>query len=270
MGRKMSSRRYLGALRRRLFTSSPCSMKQKILPLLWKLKEHRFTVDNITFPITCVRGSLDYGNNEGIDRDGRYEAAMSNKFIDCLKKLKKDSVFIDVGGGIGYYSILASQILLPRNIHVFEPQIFEWTLFQLNNKKYCHGEIKVNRLYIGDKSKKDVITLDEYCLNNRVVPSIIKMDIEGGEYYAIDGMLKVLAKYSPILLIEFHERLLRENFGVDATQAKDAINKIKKTSYKIQYNGHHYFANTHEGTPQKEWADRPGNNVNYALFCSPV
>ena len=95
------------------------------------------------------------------------------------------------------------------------------------------------------------------------------MDIERYEYYAINGMLKVLAEYSPILLIEFHERLLRENFGVNAHQARDAIHKIERIGYRIHYNGHHYFANTHEGIPQMDWIDRPPNNVNYALFCHP-
>ena len=41
------------------------------------------------------------------------------------------------------------------------------------------------------------------------------MDIEGGEYYAINGMLKVLAQSRPVLFIEFHERILRESFRVN-------------------------------------------------------
>jgi hypothetical protein len=266
----MNRARYLRVLQGSIFVCVPFPLKPVMLPLVFRLEEASFTVDGSTFAITCVRGSFAREADPAIDSNGMYEAAMSSKFTDCLKKLKGNSAFIDVGGGTGYYSILASQLLPPRNIHAFEPEILAWNLFQLNNRKYCQGDIRANRQYIGNKNGKDMITLDEYCLRNGVTPGLVKMDIEGYEYYAIDGMLEVLKRYSPMLLIEFHERLLRENFLVDAGQVREAIAKIEKMGYAVQYNGHHYYANTHQGIPQEDWTDKPTNNVNYAMFCYPV
>lgn len=181
----------LRVLLRWTFTLIPFCVRLKVLAFVYKPEERHFITDDIAFSIQCVRGGFDYGKNSGVHRNGRYEEAMSKKFIDCLKKLnRKESVFIDIGAGIGYYSILASQILRPQNIHAFEPDIIEQALFQVNNNRYCNGAIKVNRLYIASETKKNTITLDEYCANNHVAPDIIKMDIEGMEYYAIDGWFR--------------------------------------------------------------------------------
>lgn len=242
-------------------------MKVLVLKLLHGLEERRFTVSGTTFAITCTRGSLDRGKDAGIDKDGRYEAVMSERFADCLKKLKPDGFLIDIGSGIGYYSILASLWFSPANIHAFEPEATSYSLLQLNNRKYCQGRIKLNRVYIGGEVTKNMVTLDKYCQDNWVVPNIIKMDIEGYEYYAVDGMLETLGNHHPVLLIEFHERLMRENLGISAKNAQETISKLEKLGYRIQYNGHHYFANTHDGVPQLEWTDHPSNNINYAMFC---
>lgn len=255
--------------RARVFTLLPDSTKVKILPLIYKLEEKNFSIGDIDSTITIVSGSFDYKVNSGVDKNGQYEAAMCEKLVETLRVLGGKS-FIDVGGGAGYYSILASHIIPPENIHAFEPDIIQYASFQLNNRKYCRGNVKANRLFVGNRVNKNMTTLDEYCLGNGLSPGLIKMDIEGWEYFAIDGMLKILAAYHPFIMIEFHERKLRQLFGVDATSAKNAINKIEKLGYRIQYNGHHYFANRHGGVPSREWVGKPPNDVNYAIFCSPI
>lgn len=257
-------------LRNLIFNMVPVSVKPRILSILWRLKEYCCSVGGIKFKVTCPDGTLEYGKGEDIDRDGVYEAAMSYKLIDCLAKVKNSDTFIDIGGGYGYYSILASQFVSPDNIHVFEPDYFYAALCEINNNRYCQGRMNLNRLFIGNEVKSNMITLDAYCMGNSIVPNIIKMDIEGWEFYAIDGMLNMLSKYHPVLFIELHERLINRDFRISAAKARDVVEKIERTGYKILYNGHHYFSNTHDGISQKEWTDEPTNNVNYALFCSPL
>lgn len=48
------------------------------------------------------------------------------------------------------------------------------------------------------------IKLDDYCNIHHVVPNFIKIDIEGAEYVAVDGMSNLLKKHLPILQIEVH------------------------------------------------------------------
>ncbi|ACB49728.1 unknown [Crocosphaera subtropica ATCC 51142] len=49
-----------------------------------------------------------------------------------------------------------------------------------------------------------VITLDEYIAKNAIEPSAIKMDIEGFEFYALQGGKQTLEKYLPYLCIDIH------------------------------------------------------------------
>jgi FkbM family methyltransferase len=49
-----------------------------------------------------------------------------------------------------------------------------------------------------------VITLDEYVIENSIEPSAIKMDIEGFEFYALQGGKQTLEKYLPYLCIDIH------------------------------------------------------------------
>ncbi len=49
-----------------------------------------------------------------------------------------------------------------------------------------------------------VITLDQYVTENSLEPSAIKMDIEGFEFYALQGAKQTLKKYLPYLCIDIH------------------------------------------------------------------
>lgn len=250
----------INRLVRKVVTDIPFMANQLLLSPI--LKEAEFHIDGISFPlmfpffdsaaITFVRSNLNY-----------YETAMSRKFIQCLQK---DNIFIDVGAGYGYYSMLAAKILKsPGNIHAFEPTNWVATIFQINNRRCCNGQIVFNKLYVGNKIDNNSITLDRYCFEKNLSPQVIKVDIEGAEYMAIDGMERILEEDSPALLIELHERILRERYHLDA---HDIIDKIKSKGYRILYNGHHYHMNLY-GKISYKWTESPPNNVNYALFCYP-
>ncbi len=254
-------------LKRQSFALLPDPVRLKLLPLILELEEVELRAEVLKFAFTCVRGSLKYGNDAAVDRFGLYESAMTDKLVEIINK---DTIFLDVGAGAGIYSVLAAKILSPQNVHAFEPDRLSGVFFRLNNEKYYKGNIRLIKRYVGDKVTRNMITLDEYCSLYNVRPTLIKMDIEGWEYYALRGMERIFWDYSPILLIEFHERILRERFAIGSDRAKDVIRRIESAGYKVLYNGHHYYANTHGGVPEKEWYDRPPNDVNYALFCCPI
>jgi FkbM family methyltransferase len=49
------------------------------------------------------------------------------------------------------------------------------------------------------------LSLDEFCYGSgNPSPQVIKMDIEGGEVLAVNGMLRLLAEARPLLLVELH------------------------------------------------------------------
>jgi FkbM family methyltransferase len=50
----------------------------------------------------------------------------------------------------------------------------------------------------------DVTTLDSFCDSNKIVPSLVKVDIEGFELHAIRGARKTLRDHAPVLVVELH------------------------------------------------------------------
>ena len=115
----------------------------------------------------------------------------------------------------------------------------------LNKKKYSH-KINVDRL-------------DNVLLKKKIKSiSVIKIDIEGSEKFAILGMKNILKKHSPILMIEIDNKLnsstnleeLLKNYGyVHSYEIKkkfshpisfffnyyklEKINKIQKKYYSV-------------------------------------
>lgn len=146
--------------------------------------------------------------------------------------LKKDSVFLDIGGNIGLYSLIASKTIQNEGkIYSFEP-------FSINNKRF-HANIQLNqitniqleKLAVGDtngnihlyyneaesnlgmvstkqvdkaiQEEVQIVSIDNYLrINNIDAVDFIKIDVEGFEYAVLQGMENTLTQFHPPILIE--------------------------------------------------------------------
>lgn len=174
--------------------------------------------------------------------------------------LPEDAVFFDVGANIGFFSIFAGVIRSKINVHAFEldsdliKTVRENTI--LNDISH---KVEVNlcaisnndaeMLYFSPRQAENVstnmiskeksdqylgysipsVTLDRYS-NDKNLNSIdvIKMDIEGAEIYAIDGMVDILEKFSPVVIMEIHPKQIKE-FGLSE---KHIFNIMRQQGYK--------------------------------------
>jgi len=71
--------------------------------------------------------------------------------------------------------------------------------------KGSHSKLHDSELPEGfEKIFVKVKTLDAFVKENRIIPDIIKVDIEGAEHNFLLGGLETLRKYKPVLYIEIH------------------------------------------------------------------
>lgn len=155
--------------------------------------------------------------------------------------LQPGDIFLDVGANVGYYTLVASQIVGPDGqVHAFEPiaqntAALRETITQNNISNILVNEVAVGatpgslQLYVGDReignsgwasivsSQKrtkgltvEKISLDRYLQAREITQvQLVKLDIEGSELQALQGMESLLSgPDAPSLLCEVNPYLL--------------------------------------------------------------
>jgi FkbM family methyltransferase len=153
------------------------------------------------------------------------------------KALSRESVFLDIGGGIGNYSMCAGRVV-NGPIHIFEPleENVQTIRTNLQNNK-LESKVKLNCVALssaegyGHMARPDdrdvfgsklesvatkpsegsvaVTTIDAYCAKNTIqYVDVIKMDVEGHEHEVIEGAKRLIdEKRVGVLILETDHRL---------------------------------------------------------------
>jgi FkbM family methyltransferase len=151
------------------------------------------------------------------------------KFL--IKTFKDDDIFYDIGANYGFYTLLAQEFITKGEIHAFEPNPKIFKLLRENSRLDIYKNTFLNEMALSDKIgeaeffeisrqsggsslikhqhvlkykiiKVRTTTLDDY-ISNHKPPTIMKIDVEGGEYLVLKGGLELLKKYSPMIIMEF-------------------------------------------------------------------
>jgi FkbM family methyltransferase len=170
---------------------------------------------------------------------GKYE---ENETLLWEKLVKKSSVILDIGANVGYFSLLASKINPKSSIFSFEPIKHTFDRLSYNVKQNNFQNIKLFNCAISDENRIlsinvgnennwgmssvnnheftsgkieniNAISIDNFVKEEKIQRvDLIKLDIEGAEYMALEGMKNTLDNYSPDILIEIlDEHLLKQN-----------------------------------------------------------
>ena len=170
------------------------------------------------------------------------------------RHIREGSVFLDVGANLGYYSILAATLCGPGGrVHAFEPQRLlarhlrasiernafgdrvylneaavgadhggSATLFYAQDDETFIGIPSLFRhpwLEGGQEVAVPVISLDEYVRQHGLSRvDVIKIDVEGAEMLALEGMRELLKRGHPrfILLEAWGDTLHFDSFAAGA------------------------------------------------------
>ncbi len=192
--------------------------------------------------------------------------------------ITKGMKVVDVGAQIGYYSLLFSKWigktgkvfcfepdpdnyrLLKRNIEANQARNIipiqkaisnyngKTILFQSNDNK---GDHRIIDFYVFDKDNKrkkfevECITLDSVFATEQKL-DFIKMDIQGAEMLAFDGMTELLHRNSSIsLLIEFWPFAI-EKSGYSPTELIERIHQFEFDIFFFENDKKQPFPNDHQ------------------------
>ncbi|GEM_PF-6823228 len=236
-----------------------------------KLAEHLVPIADTRITLFAPKKVVEIYNNDtreghltGVDKEGRYEHAFAMKFRDAIHP---NTILFDVGAHYGLYSILAFQIMKPAKpgqIVSFEPHPFNSWVLRRNNRVYCKSYLTIKNRKIGDNTQKKFFSLDTYYKKTGIAPTLVKMDIEGFEYFAIQGMERICKEIMPVIFVEFHVRLMRNLFHVDPEKI---IKLLESWNYRLRYNGHHWYTVQHTGEVDSNWHEAPPNDINFGIWA---
>lgn len=208
---------------------------------------------------------------------GNYEPT-AQVMVDHL--LGPGSVFYDVGGGIGLYSLLAAR--KGASVFVFEPHPANASAIARHAKlNGCEGSIRILAMAVSSKTgpltmalvnrdsqmvpldtrgsskklKREVLgtTLDDFA-HFHPAPTLVKVDVEGAETDVLKGAAELFGRVRPKLICEVHS----------AENAERVVRWLRDKGYSVRWLegvGHerHIFAEPdstsrhepHEADPHK-------------------
>ncbi len=174
------------------------------------------------------------------------------------KIIKKGDVVVDVGANIGYYTLLFAKLVGQNGkVYAFEPESANFSLLRKNivvnsyqnvklvnkavssitgrTKLFISNDNKGSHSIVDKNNKKDVIEIDSVRLDDffhetKEEVDFIKLDIEGAEIEAINGMISLLKKNSNVIIMtEFTPFMLKKS----GFEPEKYLELLKDLDFKI-------------------------------------
>jgi len=202
--------------------------------------------------------------SKGIADHGVWEAYETQLFIE---RIHVDSIVVDVGANIGYYSLIAAdQLQGSGQVIAFEPDVSNFALLEKNLQENdlsgvqavnaaLSNENRSGHLYLSDSNFGDhqiydngdhrphqaieLVNGSEYLQGKIARIDLLKIDTQGAEYGVIAGLMSLLqASGSELsIIIEFWPFGLRKA-GASAHQLLDLLTSLDLPIAIIDHIGH--------------------------------
>ncbi|MCK4364516.1 MAG: FkbM family methyltransferase [Thermoplasmatales archaeon] len=201
---------------------------------------------------------LDIKNDLGLSKELFLRNKREIYLTDYLKNsniLRDGDICLDIGANKGYYVLIESKIVGSKGkIYAVEPVSENFNYLSKNIKLNSLKNVELFKLALGDKNRnakiniaykhnwsslkpikneeiirtEDIIesTIDTF-LEDKKIPTLIRMDVEGYEYKIIKGMKKSL-KNNIKILMEIHPHL------IDEKDIREMFKILKENDYKVK------------------------------------
>jgi FkbM family methyltransferase len=156
------------------------------------------------------------------------------------KEIKKGDVVLDIGANIGYYTLIAARLVGEKGkVFAFEPHPQNFALLKKNIKLNGYKNVTLVEKAVSNKNKKlklylsgydcgahslynshkgqhfvevESIRLDDYFSKLGKKIDFVKIDVEGAEYEALQGMSKIIKRNKDIKIVtEFYPALFKKS-----------------------------------------------------------
>lgn len=181
--------------------------------------------------------------------------------------IKENSTVLDIGANYGHYAYLMAKLNPKGKVYAYEPVPFTFGVlekvkshFNLNNIEAINaavsasnGMITINLplldfgapntgvAFIGNSENEKMesfpvktISLDQEVISGSI--DFIKIDVEGHEKSAFDGMKNLILKHRPVVLIEFSHPCM-QRAGVDVADfSRELKNEFDYSFFRVNGN----------------------------------
>jgi len=201
------------------------------------------------YPVNSIQLYLDENDTLQIARRGKFEELETDVL---LAHVREDSVLLDIGANIGYYTVQVARKATAGKVIAFEPDPANFDRLQRNAALNGVNNVVLHNAALSDKGGnmrlyKHPFNTGDYRLYNDGdfeefvdVPTlrlddvvnepvdVIKIDVQGFEYFVMKGGEAMLNRYKPMILTEFWPRGLT-NSGV---QPKAYLDLLETKGYQ--------------------------------------
>ncbi len=156
--------------------------------------------------------------------NGTYEREQSRLFRELLRP--GDTV-LDVGGHVGYYTLLSSVLVGERGtVWAFEPNPRNAGFLRRHAEINGRRNVRVTQAAVSDREgtarfdfgtgsgtghlaeggalEVRTVALDEFCREHALRPSAVKIDVEGAELAVLRGGEETLRRDRPVIFLSTH------------------------------------------------------------------
>lgn len=244
------------------------------------MNPHPLSIDGFTPELSLfVHDSGDQHVSKAIAEDNIWEPFETQLLIE---RLHPDSVFVDVGANIGYYTLIAASIIGEQGrVFSFEPDPENFSLLQRNvehnrvspvhavdaalSDEDCSGKLYLNDNNFGDHQVYDdgsgrpsrsirLLQGERYLSPKTGAIDLLKVDTQGAEYHVIKGLLPLLKNSGQKLsmIVEFWPYGLRKA-GASGHQLLDLLAELELPFQIIDHTEFELIPCTEQQL--REWVD---------------
>jgi FkbM family methyltransferase len=176
---------------------------------------------------------------------GHWGGAHNKGFTTCIEACRGKKCVFDVGAHVGFVALpVASVMSKDGHLIAFEPAVANIAMLRRHLALNGFGSVEVVEALVGESDRDGVpffesvgphgqnsivlksgnalksemggyaqvmrrqVSLDSFCAKTRLIPEVIKIDVEGAELAVLRGARETLLRNRPLVILSIHPREL--------------------------------------------------------------